>query len=86
MCGMGIITSSEDILISAIFKIVEKDKKTYIFLESSRKSTLDRFKEFRQEKKQIKEQALNEKNDDDINEEMVYETDQDYDKSEKERE
>lgn len=69
-----------------LFKIVEKDKKTYIFLESSRKSTLDRFKEFRQEKKQIEEQELNEKNDDDINEEMVYETDQDYDKSEKERE
>ena len=33
-----------------LFKIVEKDKKTYIFLESSRKSTLDRFKKFRQEK------------------------------------
>ena len=37
-------------------------------------------------KKEIEEQELNEKNDDDINEEMVYETDQDYDKSEKERE
>ena len=37
-------------------------------------------------KKQIEEQELDEKNDDDINEEMVYETDQDYDKSEKERE
>ena len=69
-----------------LFKIVEKDKKTYIFLESRAKSTLDRFEEFRQEKKQIEEQELNEKNDDDINEEMVYETDQDYDKSEKERE
>jgi len=48
--------------------------------------SLDRFEEFRQEKKQIEEQALNEKKDDDINEEIVYETDQDYDKSEKERE
>ena len=69
-----------------LFKIVEKDKKTYIFLESSRKSTLDRFKKFRQEKKQIEEQELNEKKDDNINEEKVYETDQDYDKYEKERE
>lgn len=34
-----------------LFKIVEKDKKTYIFLESRTKSTLDRFKEFREEKK-----------------------------------
>jgi len=66
-----------------LFKIVEKDKKTYIFLENS---TLDRFKEFREEKKEIEEQELNEKNDDDANEEMVYETDQDYDKTGKERE
>ena len=69
-----------------LFKIVEKDKKTYIFLESRDKSTLDRFKEFRQGKKEIEEQELNEKNDDDANEEMVYETDRDYDKSGKERE
>ena len=69
-----------------LFKIVEKDKKTYIFLESSRKSTLDRFKKFRQEKKQIEEQELNEKKDDNINEEKVYETDRDYDKYEKDRE
>ena len=55
-------------------------------LESRTKSTLDRFKEFRQEKKQIEEQELNEKKDDDTNEKIVYETDQDYDKYEKERE
>lgn len=48
--------------------------------------SLDRFEEFRQEKKEIEEQEVNEKNDDDINEEIVYEIDEDYDKSEKERE
>ena len=47
--------------------------------------SLDRFEEFRQGKKEIEEQELNEKNDDDINEEIVYEIDEDYDKSEKER-
>ena len=69
-----------------LFKIVEKNKKTYIFLESSTKSTLDRFEEFREEKKEIEEQEVNEKIVDDANEEIVYETDEDYDKSEKERE
>lgn len=69
-----------------LFKIVEKDKKTYIFLDSRTKSTLGRFKKFREEKKEIEEQELNEKKDGDINEEMVYETDRDYDKSGKERE
>ena len=80
MFGMGIITSSEDILISAM-----SSKQAQVKLQHC-VGSLDRFEEFRQGKKEIEEQELNEKNDDDINEEIVYETDQDYDKSEKERE
>ena len=48
--------------------------------------SLDRFKEFRQGKKEIEEQEVNEKIVDDANGELVYEIDEDYDKSEKERE
>lgn len=79
MCGMGIITSSEDILISAM-----SSKQAQVKLQHC-VGSLDRFEEFRQGKKEIEEQELNEKNDDDINEEIVYEIDEDYDKSEKER-
>ena len=48
--------------------------------------SLDRFKELRQGKKEIEEQEVNEKIVDDANWELVYEIDEDYDKSEKERE
>jgi hypothetical protein len=48
--------------------------------------SLDRFEEFRQGKKEIEEQEVNEKIVDDANRELVYEIDEDYDKSEKERE
>jgi hypothetical protein len=51
-----------------------------------RVGSLDRFKEFRQGKKEIEEQEVNEKIVDDANGELVYEIDEDYDKSEKERE
>ena len=47
--------------------------------------SLDRFEEFRQGKKEIEEQEVNEKIVDDANRELVYEIDEDYDKSEKER-
>ena len=80
MCGMGIITSSEDILISAM-----SSKQAQLKLQHC-VGSLDRFEEFRQGKKEIEEQEVNEKIVDDANVELVYEIDEDYDKSEKERE
>ena len=47
--------------------------------------SLDRFEKFRQGKKEIEEQEVNEKIVDDANGELVYEIDEDYDKDEKER-
>lgn len=79
MCGMGIITSSEDILISAM-----SSKQAQVKLQHC-VGSLDRFEEFRQGKKGIEEQEVNEKIVDDANGELVYEIDEDYDKSEKER-
>ena len=79
MCGMGIITSPEDTLISAM-----SSKQAQVKLQH-RVGSLDRFKEFRQGKKEIEEQEVNEKIVDDANGELVYEIDEDYDKSEKER-
>ena len=76
---MGIITSSEDILISAM-----SSKQAQVKLQHC-VGSLDRFEEFRQGKK-IEEQEVNEKIVDDANVELVYEIDEDYDKSEKERE
>ena len=80
MCGMGIITSSEDIRISAM-----SSKQAQVKLQHC-VGSLDRFEEFRQGKKEIEEQEVNEKIVDDVNRELVYEIDEDYDKSEKERE
>lgn len=52
---MGIITSSEDILISAM-----SSKQSQVKLQHC-VGSLDRFEEFRQGKKEIEEQEVNEK-------------------------
>lgn len=65
---------------NGLFKVVEKNEKTYIFLDSGTRSEIEKYERYQQNKEDIEKE-------DQIEETVEeYEVDEDYEKDEKERE